>query len=75
MPCQFSDILFAETFPSLPEHDDGETLLPAVLFFLNHQKSSKCCIKLMAVATKKKLVRPKYEESEKKGDGKSCEAR
>ena len=28
-----------------------------------------------AVATKKKLVRPKYEECEKKNDGKSCEAR
>ena len=28
-----------------------------------------------AVATKKKLVRPKYEECEKKDDGKSCEAR
>ena len=30
---------------------------------------------LRAVATKKKLVRPKYEECEKKDDGKSCEAR
>ena len=28
-----------------------------------------------AVATKKKLVRPKYEECEKKNDGKSCEGR
>ena len=31
--------------------------------------------KSRAVATKKKLVRPKYEECEKKNDGKSCEAR
>ena len=37
-----------------------------------HQHDECSC---RAVATEKKLVRPKYEECEKKNDGKSCEAR
>ena len=45
--------------------------------FLIHCRSIRYILAVLcrAVATKKKLVRPKYEECEKKNDGKSCEAR